>query len=283
MLASTVVMISRSSEQPTATCFPARALCLRWAATRPRPRIRESRLHPRYQTPATCGNSPDRLVYLVGDTSAAGLMTQYQLPVLNLGVATLDVNLPKDKKAFDVLTDFAMFGALSFETLGVASIFVLRVAASGVESSPAVSLPILPVGADRLRVLASSPWSSPICSATQQSESLIGVGFIIVNACLLRGVCCGNCRCGEQTSVTFTKSRPRMPRLPTQAARSDRFAWSASGLDRARRRFLSSPTRSPTVRRTCSSAGSIPVILAQPSESFNADIRSNTISQTKDQ
>ncbi len=46
-----------------------------------------------------------------------GALTQYQLPVL----FGLDLNLPANKAPFDLLTDFAMFGAVVFETLVVAS------------------------------------------------------------------------------------------------------------------------------------------------------------------
>jgi amino acid transporter len=58
-------------------------------------------------------------------------LTRFQLPTLSLGDWTLDVNLPRDAKGqakplFDLLTTYAMFGAILFETLAVAAIFPLR-------------------------------------------------------------------------------------------------------------------------------------------------------------
>jgi amino acid transporter len=68
-------------------------------------------VHPRYHTPA--------LAILV-------LTAWSMLLVAGVGVlARLEV-LDPQKAPFDVLTDFAMFGAVTFETLAVLSIFVFR-------------------------------------------------------------------------------------------------------------------------------------------------------------
>jgi amino acid transporter len=66
---------------------------------------RLGRLHPRYQTPAV-----------------ACITLAVWSVLLVIGVALLN----RDKGMFDTLTDYAMFGALSFETLVVASLFVFR-------------------------------------------------------------------------------------------------------------------------------------------------------------
>jgi basic amino acid/polyamine antiporter, APA family len=137
-----------------------------------------SRLHPRYHTPALAATvlTGWSILLVVG----AALMTQYRIPVLNLGVTTLDLNLPKDKKAFDVLTDFAMFGALSFETLGVASIFVLRRRYPASKVALPYRCPFYPwvplAYVVAIAVILANMF------VTQQSESLIGVGFIVVGA-----------------------------------------------------------------------------------------------------
>src|SRR5262249_7485798 len=55
-----------------------------------------------------------------------GALTRYRVPTIPLGFGTLDLNLPAGKAPFDVVTDFAMFGAVAFETLAVASIFMFR-------------------------------------------------------------------------------------------------------------------------------------------------------------
>ncbi len=83
-----------------------------------------ARLHPRYQTPALAQFVLAGWSVLL--VAGVCLLTQYRLPVLELGSLSLDVNLPANKEPFDVITDFAMFGAISFETLAVSSIFVLR-------------------------------------------------------------------------------------------------------------------------------------------------------------
>ena len=43
-----------------------------------------------------------------------------------MGAYVIDLNPPRDKPLFDMLTDFAMFGAVIFETLAVTTIFIFR-------------------------------------------------------------------------------------------------------------------------------------------------------------
>jgi amino acid transporter len=83
-----------------------------------------AKLHPVF-------NAPSRAVGVLAGWSvllvlAVGFLQVYRVLEFHLGEYTLDLNLPKDKPAFDVITDFAMFGAISFETLAVSSIFVFR-------------------------------------------------------------------------------------------------------------------------------------------------------------
>jgi amino acid transporter len=68
-------------------------------------------VHPRFHTPAIA------ILVMAGWAS-----------VLVLGVAVLTWRklLPEGKSHFDTLTDFAMFGAVTFETLAVTTIFVFR-------------------------------------------------------------------------------------------------------------------------------------------------------------
>jgi amino acid transporter len=139
-----------------------------------------ARLHPRFQTPALAGGVLTTWSILL--VICVGLMTQYRLPVLELGSFALDVNLPVGKEPFDVVTDFAMFGAISFETMAVSSIFVLR------RRYPR-SLVQVPYRCPLF------PWLPMVYVAfmgtvlfnmftTQRAESLIGVGFILVGACI---------------------------------------------------------------------------------------------------
>jgi APA family basic amino acid/polyamine antiporter len=74
------------------------------------PRVLSS-IHPRYGTPAVA------TLVLVGWSVALVLIGAV---LINTGL------LSPDKELFDVLTDYAMFGAVVFETMAVASIFMFR-------------------------------------------------------------------------------------------------------------------------------------------------------------
>jgi amino acid transporter len=137
-----------------------------------------ARLHPRYQTPAVAqlvlaGWS---VLLIVG----VGLMTQYRLPVLDVGFRTLDLNLPAKKDPFDVLTDFAMFGAISFETLAVSSLFVLRRRYPLSQVQLPYRCPLFPwlpmVYVTAMAVVLFNMFT------TQRVEALVGVGFICLGA-----------------------------------------------------------------------------------------------------
>jgi amino acid transporter len=70
-----------------------------------------SHIHPGYRTPAVA-------ILVLGVWSS--------LLVLGVAALTRIGVLREDKDHFDVLTDFAMFGAVIFETMAVVSIFVFR-------------------------------------------------------------------------------------------------------------------------------------------------------------
>jgi amino acid transporter len=120
-------------------------------------------VHPRYHTPT--------LAILVMAAWAA---------LLVLGVAALtelDV-LPSGKDHFNILTDFAMFGSMTFETLAITTIFVFRrrlpnadrpYRCWGYPVVPALYL-ILPA-----LILGNMFISQPL-------EALTGVGFIVLGA-----------------------------------------------------------------------------------------------------
>jgi amino acid transporter len=83
-----------------------------------------ARLHVRYQTPVLAILAMAAWSCLL--ILAVGVLIQNRLPVIPLGSSELDLNLPRGKSPFDVLTDFVIFGSVTFETLAVASIFVFR-------------------------------------------------------------------------------------------------------------------------------------------------------------
>lgn len=140
-----------------------------------------SRLHPQYATPATAEAVLAGWSILL--VIAVALLTTNRLPVVPVGsLGVLDLNLPEGKAPFDVITDFAMFGAISFETAAVASIFVYR------RRFPVGSVllpyrcplyPVLPI----VYVLALAAVLVNMFQS-QRQEALTGVGFILVGGAL---------------------------------------------------------------------------------------------------
>jgi basic amino acid/polyamine antiporter, APA family len=139
-----------------------------------------SRLHPRYQTPALAE------LILVGWSitlvvAAAGL-TKHRLPVLELGNWTLNLNVPAGKSLFDVVTDFAMFGALTFETLAVTSLFVFRRRFPPSTVTLPYRCPLYPWVPLAYVVAMTAVVLNMFMSEEQRAEALFGVGFIGIGA-----------------------------------------------------------------------------------------------------
>jgi APA family basic amino acid/polyamine antiporter len=117
------------------------------------------KIHPTYRTPAWA-----ILVFAVWAS------------ILVLGTAALTrlKLLPEDKDHFDILTDFAMFGAVIFETMAVTSIFVFR---RRLPDAPrpyrCIGYPIVPA----LYVILPALILGNMF-VKQRMEALIGVGFI---------------------------------------------------------------------------------------------------------
>jgi amino acid transporter len=135
-------------------------------------------IHPRFRTPA-------RAILVLGVWACllvlgGAALTRYSLPVLSLGGLSLDVNLPVDaangrrKPLFDVLTTYAMFGAIIFETMAVASIFPIRMRA-GRDTSPA-----LDAGSEGSAALPYRCWGYPFVPACY----VFVLGLVLVNTCL---------------------------------------------------------------------------------------------------
>jgi basic amino acid/polyamine antiporter, APA family len=83
-----------------------------------------SEVHPRYKTPANATWVMTAWACLL--VVCVGALTQYRIPVFSLGFGELDLNVPSGKSPFDIMTDFVIFGSVTFETLAVATIFVFR-------------------------------------------------------------------------------------------------------------------------------------------------------------
>lgn len=137
-------------------------------------------LHPRYQTPllATAVLAGWSCLLVFG----VGALTQYRVPTIPLGFTDLDLNLPKGKSPFDVVTDFAMFGAVTFETLAVATIFVFRRKFPPTpENRPyrCWGYPVVPI---LYCLIMATVLANMFATEQQRSEALIGLGFIGVGA-----------------------------------------------------------------------------------------------------
>jgi amino acid transporter len=119
------------------------------------------RVHPRYRTPALA------IVVMAGWAS---------LLVLAVAVLTELGALDPKRDHFDVLTDFAMFGVVVFETLAVSTIFVFR------WRLPAADRPFRCWGYPAVPALYVLILSLVLVNmfGTTPTETLVGVGFIAV-------------------------------------------------------------------------------------------------------
>jgi amino acid transporter len=92
----------------------------------------------------------------------------------------VDPNLPAGKVPFDVLTDFAVFGAVVFETMAVAALFRFRARGAGL---PPVyrcwGYPWVPlVYVVAMAAVATNMLGTP----TQRGEAVIGLGLMAIGA-----------------------------------------------------------------------------------------------------
>jgi amino acid transporter len=144
------------------------------------------RVHPKYGTPhvATAVLATWSCLLVLG----VGALTQYRLPTVPLFGYTLDLNIPQGKSPFDVVTDFAMFGAVAFETLAVASIFVFRRRFPPTpENRPyrCWGYPVVPI---LYCLIMAAVLANMFITPQQQSEAVIGLGFVAVGAAVYRAV-----------------------------------------------------------------------------------------------
>ena len=123
-----------------------------------------STVHPRYQTPfmATLVMTGVTVAFIL---AVAGYTRSGWAP---------DPNKPP----FDVITDFVVFGAAVFETLAVASIFVFRRRYPPETVKLAYRCPGYPVVPAVFVACMVAVMGNMFASPEQQSEALIGLGFI---------------------------------------------------------------------------------------------------------
>ena len=112
----------------------------------------------------------------------AAAMTVYRLPPLELGSFSIDLNVPANKPLFDVVTDFAMFGAITFETLVIAALFVFRRRFPAESYALPYRCPGYPVVPALYVAIMACVLANMFASPETRAEPLVGVAFIVVGA-----------------------------------------------------------------------------------------------------
>jgi len=141
---------------------------------------RLSTLHQRFNTPMVAGIVLSLWASLM--LILVGVLTQNRLPTLSLFGGVLDVNLPDKKSPFDVITDFCVFGAVVFETLSVASIFVFRWKIPPTAENRAYrcwGYPVVPIV---YVLIMAAVLSNMFATPHQRSEAVVGMVFIGIGA-----------------------------------------------------------------------------------------------------
>ncbi len=137
-----------------------------------------AQVHAQYRTPAVAIVAMAAWSALL--VLCVGALTQYRVPVLSLGFAELDLNVPAGKSPFDIMTDFVIFGSVTFETLAVATIFVFRRRLPRAERPYRCwGYPVVPA----LYVLIMlAVLFNMFAAEEQRSEAVIGAAFIATGA-----------------------------------------------------------------------------------------------------
>ena len=138
-----------------------------------------ARVHPEFQTPllatvALAGLSCVQVVVL-------GALLQSDLPLFDTGEFSPD-GRPIKNSPFDVLTNFAIFGSVTFETLAVASIFMFRWRIPATrENRPyrCVGYPVVPL---LYIAIMGAVLVNFFVNPQQRWEAMVGLGFIATGA-----------------------------------------------------------------------------------------------------
>jgi amino acid transporter len=144
------------------------------------PRVLQ-RLHPRFDTPAVA------TAVLAGWSCTLvlglGALLQTDLPLFDTSQIGPD-GKPIKKSPFDVVTDFAMFGAVAFETLAVASIFVFRRRIPPTPENRPYRCWGYPVVPAVYVLIMAVVFVNMFVTPEQRGEAAIGLGFIGSGAAL---------------------------------------------------------------------------------------------------
>jgi amino acid transporter len=164
-----------------------------------------SDVHPRFKTPA--------LAILVMAIWSA-------LMVVGVAVLTQTELLDPKKSHFDRLTDFAMFGAVIFETMAVVSVFVFRWRLPNVERPyRCVGYPLVPAVYVLLPsfVLVNMFRNQPV-------EALVGLGFIVLGVVVYFALGLSRTGPAEVPAPPMPDREPPLFALPGPAADAVRTA-----------------------------------------------------------
>ncbi len=135
-----------------------------------------SEVHPRYKTPANA--TWVMTVWGCLLVVCVGALTQYKLPLIPLGFHDLDLNVPQGKSPFDIMTDFVIFGSVTFETLAVATIFVFRRRIPVTPENRPYRCWGYPVVPALYILIMAVVLVNMFASPEQRTEAVVGMGFI---------------------------------------------------------------------------------------------------------
>jgi APA family basic amino acid/polyamine antiporter len=125
-------------------------------------------IHPQYHTPATA------ILVMSGWAVAIVIIVAVAFKLHAFG----DPDQPGSKPPFDVITDFAMFGAMALETLAVKSIFIFRIYYPNAERPyRCPGYPVLPA---LYFWIMASVWLNMF--VTQTIESISGIVIMLIGA-----------------------------------------------------------------------------------------------------
>ena len=102
--------------------------------------------------------------------------------MIPLGFTELDLNVPAGKSPFDIMTDYVVFGSVTFETLAVATIFVFRWRIPATpENRPyrCWGYPVVPL---LYVAIMCAVLVNMFAAPEQRTEALVGTGFIASGA-----------------------------------------------------------------------------------------------------
>ena len=139
-----------------------------------------ARVTARTRTPAIA--SAVLAAWSAGIVLIGGALTVYRFPLLEVGSLSLDLNVPAGKPLYDVVTDFAMFGAVTFETLVIAALFVFRWNYPVESNALPYRCPGYPLVPALYVLIMGRVLLNMFLTPDQRTEALVGVDFILVGA-----------------------------------------------------------------------------------------------------